>query len=53
MWCGRAGGTPYRVMWYDANSNALLQVWTDLDADGTADRVEIYRNGRVAKRLGR
>ena len=50
---GRAGGTPYRVLWYDANTNALLQAWTDRDGDGTADRVEIYRNGRRVKLLGR
>jgi hypothetical protein len=50
---GRAGGTPYRVLWYDANTNALLQTWTDRDGDGTADRVEIYRNGRRVKMLGR
>ncbi|MGZ8470871.1 MAG: hypothetical protein ACXW61_14470 [Gemmatirosa sp.] len=50
---GRAGGTPYRVLWYDANTNALLQAWTDRDADGIADRVEIYRNGRRVKMLGR
>lgn len=50
---GRAGGTPYRILWYDANSNALLQAWTDRDADGVADRVEIYRNGRRVKLLGR
>ncbi|MDF1503567.1 hypothetical protein PYV61_11475, partial [Roseisolibacter sp. H3M3-2] len=50
---GRAGGTPYRIMWYDANTNALLQAWTDRDADGVADRVEIFRNGRRVKLLGR
>lgn len=50
---GRAGGTPYRVLWYDANTNALLQAWTDRDGDGIADRVEIYRNGRRVKLLGR
>ncbi|AHG91971.1 hypothetical protein J421_4434 [Gemmatirosa kalamazoonensis] len=46
-------GTPYRAMWLDANTGRLLQVWTDRDGDGIADRVEIYRNGRVAKILGR
>jgi hypothetical protein len=50
---GRAGGTPYRVLWYDANTNALLQAWTDRDGDGVADRVEIFRNGRRVKLLGR
>ncbi|GJG87239.1 hypothetical protein tb265_24200 [Gemmatimonadetes bacterium T265] len=46
-------GTPYRVLWFDANTNALLQSWTDLDGDGIADRVEIFRNGRRVKLLGR
>jgi hypothetical protein len=50
---GRAGGTPYRILWFDANTNALLQAWTDRDADGIADRVEIYRGGRRVKLLGR
>ncbi len=45
--------TPYRVLWFDANTNALLQTWTDLDGDGLADRVEIFRNGRRVKLLGR
>ena len=46
-------GTPYRVLWFDANTNTLLQTWTDLDGDGVADRVEIFRNGRRVKLLGR
>lgn len=46
-------GSPYRVLWFDANTNALLQSWTDLDGDGIADRVEIFRNGRRVKLLGR
>ncbi len=47
------GGAPSRVVWLDANTGALLQVWTDRDADGVADRVEIYRNGRRVKLVGR
>jgi hypothetical protein len=46
-------GSPYRAMWLDANTGRLLQVWTDRDGDGIADRIEIYRNGRVAKTIGR
>ena len=46
-------GSPYRVLWFDANTNTLLQAWTDLDGDGVADRVEIFRNGRRVKLLGR
>lgn len=46
-------GSPRRVLWFDANTNQLLQSWTDLDGDGVADRVEIFRNGRRVKLLGR
>ncbi len=46
-------GTPYRAMWLDANTSRLLQVWTDRDGDGVADRIEIYQNGRVSKIIGR
>ena len=49
----RRTATPYRILWFDANTNALLQQWTDLDGDGVADRVEIFRNGRRVKLLGR
>ena len=49
----RRTGVPYRAMWLDAGTNRLLQVWTDRDGDGVADRIEIYRNGRVAKIIGR
>ncbi len=49
----KRAGTPYRVLWFDANTNALVQTWTDLDGDGIADRVEIFRNGRRVKLLGR
>jgi hypothetical protein len=47
------GGAPSRVVWLDANSGALLQVWTDRDGDGVADRVELYRDGRRVKLIGR
>jgi hypothetical protein len=45
-------GVPERVLWLDANG-ALVQVWSDRDRDGRADRVEVYRNGRRVKLLGR
>ena len=38
-------GTPERVNWFDGNGR-LVQVWTDRNRDGRADRVEIYRDGR-------
>jgi hypothetical protein len=47
------GGAPSRVVWLDANTGALLQVWTDRDGDGLADRVELYRGGRRVKLIGR
>ncbi len=50
---GGRPGAPGRVVWLDANSGALLQVWTDRDGDGVADRVEVFRNGRRVKLLGR
>jgi hypothetical protein len=49
----RGTGSPSRVTWLDANSGALLQVWSDRDGDGRADRVEIYRDGRRVKLIGR
>ena len=49
----RASGLPARALWYDAGTNALLQIWTDRDADGVADRVEVFRGGRRVKLIGR
>jgi hypothetical protein len=45
-------GLPERVMWLDADG-ALMQVWSDRDRDGRADRIEIYRGGRRVKLIGR
>ncbi len=42
------GGTPERVQWFDGDGR-LVQVWTDRDGDGRADRVEIF--GRDGVRL--
>ena len=49
----RRTGSPTRAMWLDANTGRLLQVWTDRNGDGIADRVEIYRNGQIVKTIGR
>lgn len=49
----RRTGVPSRVTWLDANTGALLQVWSDRDGDGVADRVEVYRGGRRVKLIGR
>ena len=42
------GGLPWRAIFLDQNNN-LLQVWTDRDRDGRADRVEVFRNGQRVK----
>lgn len=42
------GGLPWRAIFLDQN-NGLLQVWTDRDRDGRADRVEVFRNGQRVK----
>lgn len=46
------GGVPWRAIFMDQNS-ALLQVWTDTNRDGRADRVEVYRNGQRVKLIQR
>lgn len=44
-------GVPGRVMWYD-QAGQLVQVWTDHDGDGRADRVEEFQNGRRVRVIG-
>lgn len=44
-------GTPERVMWFDA-AGQLVQVWTDRNRDGRADRVEVFENGRRVQVVG-
>ncbi len=46
------GGVPWRALFLDQNSE-LLQVWTDTNRDGRADRVEVFRNGQRAKLIQR
>ena len=46
------GGVPWRAIFLDS-SGELLQVWTDLNRDGRADRVEIFRNGQRTKLIQR
>ena len=38
-------GRPARVSWFDTQGR-LVQVWTDTNGDGRADRVEVYQDGR-------
>jgi hypothetical protein len=47
-----ASGVPWRAIFLDAN-NQLLQVWTDRNRDGLAERVEIFRNGQRVKLIQR
>ena len=42
------GGLPWRAIFLDQN-NEVVQVWTDRDRDGRADRVEVFRNGKRVK----
>jgi len=44
-------GTPERVMWFD-RAGQLVQVWTDRNRDGRADRVELFENGRRVQVVG-
>ncbi len=46
------GGTPWRAIFLD-QAGELLQVWTDVNKDGLADRVEIFRGGQRVKLLQR
>ena len=46
------GGVPWRAIFLDQNSE-LLQVWTDTNRDGRADRVEVFRNGQRVKLIQR
>jgi hypothetical protein len=46
------GGTPWRAIFLDTNSE-LLQVWTDVNRDGRADRIEIFRGGQRVKLIQR
>lgn len=46
------GGAPWRAIFLDAKGE-LMQVWTDVNRDGRADRVEIFRNGQRTKLIQR
>jgi hypothetical protein len=47
-----SGAAPWRAIFLDSR-NELLQVWTDRNRDGLAERVEIFRNGQRVKLLQR
>jgi hypothetical protein len=40
-----AGRAPTRVTWLDA-AGRIVQIWTDTNGDGRADRVDYYQGGR-------
>lgn len=46
------GGVPWRAIFLD-QKGALLQMWTDVNRDGRADRIEIYENGQRVKLIQR
>ena len=46
------GGLPWRALFLDQNSE-LLQVWTDTNRDGRADRVEVFKGGQRVKLIAR
>jgi hypothetical protein len=46
------GGSPDRVQWFDVDGR-LVQIWTDRNGDGRADRVEIFnRDGARIRVVG-
>ncbi|MEO7996374.1 MAG: hypothetical protein ABI852_02955 [Gemmatimonadaceae bacterium] len=47
-----SGAAPWRAIFLDSR-NELLQVWTDRNRDGLAERVEIFRNGQRVKLIQR
>lgn len=46
------GGVPWRAIFLDG-AGELLQVWTDVNRDGRADRVEVFRGGQRVKLIQR
>ncbi|WP_158514878.1 hypothetical protein [Gemmatimonas phototrophica] len=46
------GGIPWRAIFLDTNSE-LLQVWTDVNRDGRADRIEVFKGGQRVKLIQR
>ncbi len=46
------GGSPERVQWFDGD-NRIVQIWTDRNGDGRADRVELFnRDGARVRVVG-
>ena len=49
---GGVNGPIERVTWMDQTGD-VVQVWTDRDLDGIADRVEIFAQGRRVQLIER
>lgn len=46
------GGAPDRVQWFDADGH-IVQIWTDRNGDGRADRIEVFnRDGARIRVVG-
>ncbi len=41
-------GVPERATWRDA-AGQIVQIWTDTNRDGRADRVDVYEKGRIVR----
>ena len=41
-------GLPERAKWYD-RAGQLMQDWVDVDGDGVADTVRLYRDGKLVR----
>ena len=45
---GDRDGRPERAKWYD-RSGQLMQDWVDVDGDGVADTIRLYRDGKLVR----
>jgi hypothetical protein len=45
---GDRDGRPERAQWYD-RSGQLMQDWVDVDGDGIADTIRLYRDGKLVR----
>jgi hypothetical protein len=39
---------PERATWFD-RAGQVVQVWVDLDRDGVADSIKLYRDGKLIR----
>lgn len=45
---GDRDGRPERAQWYD-RAGQLMQDWVDVDGDGIADTIRLYRDGKLVR----